>query len=124
MQRKRAPPCRGNAVEIVGAAFAQHRAHVDNRDAECARLVVECVDGLDDGTRARCGTRTIGRLIEMTAVQVDGNDGGLRRIEIILEAAFGVVLLAVDVDAHGYLRSSRTCGCPSAPGSRLTALCR
>src|SRR5947207_2378934 len=97
---------------------------MDDRNAQAADALVEGVDRRHHVAGAGRRARAVRRIIEMAPVHVDRHHGGFGGIEIVLKALLGVAWLAIDVNLHRsllrlYRRSSRTCGCPSAPGSWL-----
>jgi hypothetical protein len=100
MQRKRSPPRRTDPGNVVDAAAAQNRSHMDDRNAQRPGAIVKGIDRRDDLARPRRRTRTLRRWIEMAAVHVDRHDRRLRRIEVILKQISGVLRLPVNINAH------------------------
>src|SRR5258708_38850709 len=127
MQRKCAPPRRTDAVDVIDAAAPQHRPDMNDGDTERADTIMERIDRRHDVAGARRRTRAIRGGVEMAAMHVDRDHSGLLRIEIIFKPLLDLARLPIDMNLHRslpvltapYRRSSRTCGCPSAPGSWL-----
>ena len=89
---------------FIRAVPAKRRAHMDDRQAECARLVHKMIQRLDDLASARRRTRAVRVGRQMAVVHVNGDDCRVVPVEKNLPQRFRNLLFdAVEICFHSLM---------------------